>query len=257
MILRVNFMCEELVSIITPVYNAEDHIKTTVYSVINQTYKNWEMLLINDCSTDNSERIILDLVKKDQRLRYLKLEKNSGVAIARNKGIENAKGKYIAFLDADDVWLPNKLSTQIDFMKKYDVSFSFTSYELIDMYGKKLNKIINVPKEISYEELLKGNIIGCFTVIYDKDRIGTINMPSVKHEDYVTWLSILKKGHRAYGINEILGYYRKTTTSLTRNKLKSAIWTWNIYRKSEKLSLAKSTYYFANYIIKGIIKHWL
>lgn len=250
-------MYEELVSIITPVYNAEDYIETTIHSVMNQTYKNWEMILINDCSTDNSESIILDLVKKDQRLRYLKLEKNSGVAIARNKGIEISKGKYIAFLDADDIWLPNKLSTQIGFMKKHDVSFSFTNYELIDTYGKKLNKIINVPKEINYKKLLKGNVIGCSTVIYDKDKIGIINMPSVKHEDYATWLAILKKGHKAYGVNEILSYYRKTTTSLTGKKLKSAIWTWNIYRKSEKLSLAKSAYYFANYTVKGIIKHWL
>lgn len=250
-------MKEELVSIVTPVYNAEKYIWHTIKSVQNQEYENWEMIIVNDCSNDNSERIIKSIMKEDKRIRYIKLKKNSGVAIARNTAIGNAKGRFIGFLDADDIWLKSKLSKQINYMLKNKLEFTFTGYELIDENGQKLDRLVSATKVVDYNGLLKGNVIGCFTVIIDKEKIGHIQMPSIRHEDYVTWLNILKQGHEAYGINETLGLYRKMNTSLTGNKIKSAKWTWDVYRQNQNLSLAKTLYYFSNYVVKGLLRHVL
>ena len=248
-------MNKELVSIITPMYNSEKYIGQTIESVLNQTYQEWEMLIIDDCSNDNSPNIVKEYVQIDNRIRYIRVKENKGVSNARNIGLQQAKGRFIAFLDSDDIWNYSKLENQIDFMIEKNCTITFTSYELIDEDSNKLGKEIKVPSEVRYNDLLKGNILGCLTVIIDKSKIDfDIEMSGARHEDYILWLSILKKGHIAYGIDKILAKYRKSSTSLSGNKVKSAIWTWNVYRNVENLSLYKSMYYFINYIINGIKK---
>jgi len=248
-------MKKNLVSIITPMYNSGKFIKDTIDSVLNQTYEEWEMIIVDDCSTDISPEIVKSYIDSESRIKYIKTDKNRGVSNARNIALKNANGQYIAFLDSDDIWDKEKLEKQINFMKEKDCAISFTSYELIDEDNRKLNKIVRVVPSIDYKTLLKGNVLGCLTVIIDKSKLDfEIKMSGVRHEDYVLWLSILKKGYLAYGMDEVLAQYRKSLTSLSGNKVKSAIWTWNIYRNVEKMPLHKSIYYFINYGINGIKK---
>ena len=170
---------------------------------------------------------------------------NQGVSHARNVALEQANGQFIAFLDSDDIWDEEKLEKQIAFMNDKNCAISFTSYELMDENNERLNKIIRVPEKVDYNTLLKGNILGCLTVVVDISKLDfEIKMSGVRHEDYVLWLSILKKGHIAYGIDEVLALYRKSNNSLSGNKLKSAMWTWNIYKNIEKIPLPKAIYYF-------------
>lgn len=246
----------ELVSIITPVYNAERYIKQAIDSVISQTYESWELILVDDCSQDSSRLIIEEYSKLEKRINFISLKNNKGVATARNAGIQLAKGKYIAFLDSDDLWLPQKLERQISFMYKQNASMSFTAYELINEYGEKLNKIVDVPAFVDYRGLLKGNVIGCSTVMIDREKINNFQFPILKHEDYVAWLKLLKNNLSACGLNEVLVYYRKVNNSLSANKFKSAKWVWNIYKNIEELPYITCCYYFINYAIRGILKHY-
>lgn len=248
-------MNNNLVSIITPMYNSEKFIETTIRSVISQTYKEWELLIVDDCSTDNSAKIVEKYTDKDTRIRYIKAETNQGVSHARNIAINNAKGQYIAFLDSDDAWCEKKLETQVKFMKENNSIITFTSYELMDEDGNKLDKRVTVPSSVDYHTLLKGNVLGCLTVVIDRSKLDfDIRMSGERHEDYILWLSILKKGYVAQGIDEVLAIYRKSGNSLSGNKLKSAIWTWNIYRDIEKIPLHKAIYYFISYGMQGIKK---
>ncbi|WP_242620471.1 glycosyltransferase family 2 protein [Senegalia massiliensis] len=242
-------------SIITPVYNAEKLIDETINSVLIQTYKDFEMILIDDCSTDSSRKVIKKYTDKDKRIKYSRLDKNSGAAVARNKGIELATGRYICFLDSDDLWTNTKLEEQLNFMKNKDIAFSFTSYSLINEEGKDLNKIVTAPKKIDYEGLLKNTIIGCLTVMIDREKVGDFRMPLVRAgQDTATWLSILKKGHIAYGLQKPLAKYRIVKGSISHGKIKALKRTWNTYRNLEKLSLSKSIYVFIFYVFNAIKK---
>lgn len=244
-----------LVSIITPVYNAERFIKETIESVQNQTYKDWEMILVDDCSSDNSEKIIMNIKENDSRIKYIKLEKNSGAAVSRNTALDNAKGRYIAFLDSDDTWKPSKLERQLEFMKTNGYGFTFTSYELMDESSKKLKKVIKVPSRINYNGLLKNTIIGCLTVVIDRQKIGDFRMPLIrKGQDTATWLKILKKYEFAYGLNECLSEYRLVEGSISSNKIGALKRTWNIYRNIEKLNFFKSSYVFSCYLVRAVMK---
>ena len=249
-------MQNNLVSIITPVYNASKFIEETIKSVQSQTYKEWEIILVDDCSTDNSYEIINKYSKNDERIKYIKLEKNSGAAVARNTAIANANGKYIAFLDSDDIWYDNKLEKQISFMKDKNIGFSFTSYELMSEDGELLNKTINVPSKIDYNKYLKNTIIGCLSVIIDKDKIGDFRMPNIRaNQDMATWLYIMRdRNCVAYGLNECLAKYRLVNGSITNNKVKAAKSVWNVYRNIENLSLIKSSYVFVGYAINAVLK---
>lgn len=249
-------MKENLVSIITPMYNSEKYVENTIKSVLDQKYENWEMIIVDDCSTDKSSQIVKSYVSRDRRIKYIKSDTNKGVSNARNIALENAKGRYIAFLDSDDIWYSEKLQKQITFMKENNYTITFTSYELIDEENNKLNKIIKVPSaSVDYKTLLKSNSLGCLTVVIDRSKLDyDVRMSGVKHEDYALWLSILRNNHIAYSIDEVLAQYRKSSTSLSGNKVKSALWTWNIYREVEKLPIHKSIYYFINYGISGIKK---
>ncbi len=249
-------MEDKLVSIITPIYNGEKYIEECIKSVLNQSYKNIEMIIIDDGSTDNSENIIKKYSNSFPYIKYIKCKENKGVWSARNIGIENARGRFIAFLDTDDLYKINKIEKQVNFMLKNNYAFTYTAYELIDENSNSLNKIVEAKENENYEELLKGNNIGCLTVMIDRSKIDTpIRFENYHHEDYILWLKILKNKEIAYGLNEVLSYYRKSKSSISNNKFKSAIWTWNIYINIEKLPLKKALYCFFNYMINGFIKN--
>ena len=244
---------EPLVSIITPVYNSEKYLEETILSVINQTYKNWELLLIDDCSTDGSYKII-EKYLVDERIKYFKNKKNSGPAITRNIGLNEAKGEYIAFLDSDDIWNYNKLELQIDYMKKNKIRICHGDYIFIDQKGREI-KEITTDTALSYKILLKENQIKTSFLVVNKNLIGEIRFPSIRHEDFAFFLELLRKEEISRKIGFVVGKYRIQESSVSSNKLKSEIWKWSIYRKYEKLSLVESIYYFSNYIYRGMRKY--
>lgn len=241
-------MKDGLVSIIIPVYNAEDFILKTIKSVQEQTYENWELLLIDDCSKDSSGRLIEAKSKEDNRIKYIKLEENSGAAVTRNLGLSKARGRYVAFLDSDDIWKPDKLKKQIDFLNDREVSFCFTSYRYMNSDGSPTHKVARAPEKINYDGLLKNTIIGCSTVLIDRFIIGDFRMVNVRRgQDTATWLSLLKKIDYAYGLYEDLVWYRIVKESLSHNKFNAIKRTWNTYRNIEKLSIWKASYVFIFY----------
>lgn len=237
-------MENNLVSIITPSYKSEKFISQTIDSVLTQTYQNWEMIIVDDCSPDDSNEIIKEYCKKDTRMRLIKLEKNSGPAVARNKAIEEAQGRYIAFLDADDLWKCEKLEKQISFMTKNNYELTYTNYETMSEDGENLNNIVISPEKVNYKELLKSNKIGCLSAIYDTKRIGEVYMPLIKkRQDYGLWLKILKKVDYAYNVNEVLATYRIMSNSVSSNKIDLLKYNYTLFRKHEEFSVIKSLYY--------------
>ncbi|HJM15974.1 MAG TPA: glycosyltransferase family 2 protein [Flavobacteriales bacterium] len=248
-------MKNNLVSIITPSYNSSKFIMECVNSVISQTFQNWEMIIVDDCSNDNSKDIISVLSAKDERIKSIFLEENVGSAEARNIAIRQAKGKYIAFLDSDDIWNEDKLENQISFMNEKDIAFSFTSYQPISEDGKTKYSVIISPKKMSYHSYLKNTIIGCLTVIIDKEKTGDFQMPNIQSShDMALWLLIMKRGFSAYGLDENLAYYRIVSTSNTSKKWKAAKEVWDVYRKVENLDIIYSTYCFIGYAFNAIKK---
>nr|WP_034549672.1 glycosyltransferase family 2 protein [Carnobacterium funditum] len=244
------------VSIITPVYNAEKFIANTIKSVRNQTFEDFEMILIDDCSQDNSEEIIQKISNIDQRIRYIRLKKNSGAAVARNTGLQAARGEYVAFIDSDDSWKKEKLEKQILFMKKNNAVFTYTAFETISEEGKVLKNKVNVPTKLNYSDLLKNTAIACSTVIINRTAVGNFSMPLVrKGQDTATWLMLLKNNTTyAYGLNEVLSSYRNVKGSISDDKFSALKRTWNTYYHIEKLSFLKALYYFSWYIFNAIKK---
>lgn len=246
-------MQKELVSVITPVYNAAAFIEKTVQSVLNQTYTNIEHILVDDCSTDNSEAIITEMIAKDSRIKYIKLEENSGAAVARNVGIANARGQFVAFIDSDDVWRTDKLEKQISYMKDNKYAFTYTNFEMISEDGLVLNTKVPLPKRLDYKGLLKNTAIACSTVVIDRQIIGDFRMPLVrKGQDTATWLKILKFHDYAYALDEVLGQYRQVQGSISSDRLGALKRTWNTYYNIEKLALPKAIYYFSFYVFNAI-----
>ena len=245
----------DLVSIITPAYNSEATIEETIKSVIYQSYKSWEMIIVNDFSTDNTASIVRRYSEKDERIRLIELDVNSGVASARNIGIRKARGRYIAFLDSNDLWSFDKLLRQISFMEEIGCFFSYTAYEIIDLDGRKLDKIVAAPPTQGYRDLLKKNTIGCLTVMIDAKEIGDIEMPQMEHEDFALWLTILGRGYVAFGLNENLAQYRKLDNSLSFNKFKTVGWVWKIYRENQKIGFAPSAVYLVHFVVRSLVKY--
>lgn len=233
-----------LVSIITACYNSEKHISDTINSILDQTYQNWELLLVDDCSTDKTLNIINTFASLDRRIKVFQLTENSGAAVARNKAIKEAEGRFIAFLDSDDRWLPLKLEKQIAFMISNGYSFTHTAYELIDEFGNTSKKTIKPAEVLRYNDMLYSNKIGCLTAIYDQHQLGKIEMPLLrKRQDYGLWLKILQPGIKAYGFSEVLSQYRKTQNSMSSNKMELIKWNWKLFREVQGLSFTKSIYY--------------
>lgn len=248
-------MQDELVSIIVPVYNTEKFLKDTINTVESQTYTKWELIFVDDCSKDGSVSIIEKAKETDKRIKLIKLKQNSGAAVARNTGIENANGKYIAFLDADDLWEKEKLAKQVKFMQTYNYEFTFTGYEFVNEDGKKLNKIVNVPEKLTYKQALKNTTIFTSTVMFDTEKLGKelIKMPNVRRgQDTATWWKVLKTGIIAYGLNESLSQYRRSNDTLSSNKMRALKRTWNLYRNVEHLNVFYSFYNFCWYVINAI-----
>ena len=236
------------VSIITPSYNSSKFIVETIRSVLSQTYSHWEMIIVDDCSTDNSVEVIKSFVEKDSRIRLVELTENSGAAVARNKAIEEAKGQYIAFLDADDLWDPAKLEKQLDFMIKNNYSFVYSKYSAISEDGNGLSKDLVFPSKVGYKDLLKTCSIGCLTVVLDRGKFTDISMPLIRRgQDYALWLKLLKQVDYAYCLDEDLAKYRVLENSLSRNKIKKFKGQWNIYRKIEGLTIWTSLFYIFHY----------
>lgn len=243
-----------LVSIITPSYNSASFIEKTIESVLEQTYKNWEMIIVDDSSTDQSQELIKQYMLQNKRIKLIINQEKLGAAQSRNRAIEEAKGEYIAFLDSDDLWFSEKLEKQITLMKKNDVYLSYSSYNTIDETGKVMGTFL-VREKVTYYDMLKTSTIGTLTTIYNVKELGKCYFEDIGHEDYVMKLQILKKIKFAQGINEPLAHYRIVRKSLSSNKFKAANWQWYIYRKIEKLSLFKSIYYFLYYTYNGIFKY--
>jgi teichuronic acid biosynthesis glycosyltransferase TuaG len=245
---------EPTVSVVMPVYNGEAFIADSIISVIHQSYQNWELIVVDDASVDTSVERVKAFCAQDARIHLIQLEENSGTAVARNKAIEYAKGRYIAFLDGDDLWLPHKLERQLAFMLESGASFSYCAYEKIDSSIVTLGKV-GAPAKIGYSELLKTCTIGCLTAMYDTKHFGKVYMPNIrKRQDFGLWLELLKRAKYAYGLNEILAYYRVRSDSISANKLSAAQYTWRLYRDVEKLNLILSSYYFSHYVVRGLLR---
>lgn len=243
-----------LVSIIMPIYNSESFIINSVESVLDQTYKNWELILIDDCSIDSSYLLVQEFALKDPRIKLYRLDHNHGAALARNYATEKAQGKYIAFLDSDDLWLPSKLEKQITFMEKENILLSYSSYYTIGETNE-ITGIFHAKTRVSYKDMLKTSTIGTLTTVYNADKLGKYYFDDIGHEDYVMKLQILKTIDYAKGIDEPLAKYRITSNGLSGNKFKTARWQWKIYRDVEHLSFLKSLYYFMHYIYFGLRKY--
>jgi len=237
-----------------PVYNASEYLELSVRSVIEQTYKNWELLIVDDFSTDDSLAIAKRLSALDARIQVFSLQKNSGAAVSRNLAIEKASGRYIAFLDSDDTWKEIKLERQLAFMNSNDIAFSYSGFDKIDSVGNTI-LTVSVSAKISYSSLLKSTSIGCLTAIYDAEALGKVYMPLIrKRQDLGLWLKLLKLERYAYGLNESLACYRVREGSISENKFNAALYTWKLYREVEKLGALSAIYYFIHYAINGILK---
>jgi len=240
-----------IISIITPIFNSEKFIEETIKSVKDQGFQLWEMILVDDCSTDSSVSLVSDLANADHRLRVISLSQNSGAAIARNTGIEAARGRYIAFLDSDDAWLPDKLEKQLRFMQENEVAFSCGAYKKFNERGEFLG-IAKPPTEADYKSVLKSPRIGCLTAMYDTHVTGKVYMPLIrKRQDFGLWLRLLKKVGVVYGIQEPLAEYLVRSDSISASKSSAARYTWRIYREVEGFGFLKSSYYFSNYAIRN------
>ncbi len=246
---------QPLVSVITPAYNAERFIGETIESVLAQTYTNWEMIIVDDCSTDRTVEIVQAYMEKDDRIKLFQLEKNSGAGVARNRAMDEAKGRFIAFLDSDDLWLPEKLSRQIPFMLDNGLAFTFTKYERISEDGQESKGVTEAPATVHYEDLMKHCVIGCLTVVLDRSKIGEQRMLEIRtRQDYAFWLSLTRQGFIAYGLPEVLARYRLVENSISSNKVKAARQNWQLYYEIEDQPLWKSLWYFTNYATISVAK---
>ena len=244
----------ELVSIITPTYNAEKFITETLKSVQNQTYQNWEMILVDDASTDKTVKIISDFAEKDSRIKLFKLEKNSGNGFARNIALEKAIGKYIAYLDADDLWFPNKLEKQIAFLKENNLHFTFSFYDCIDEEGNSLNRRVEAPINLTYDELFFCNYVGNLTAIYDADYFGKIVIEATqKRQDWRLWLTILKQIQVTKPVPESLAFYRIRKDSISSSKFKLIKHNFGVYREFHGFNFVFSVLLMVRFLFTQLI----
>lgn len=234
----------KLVSIIMPAYNCADYIVESIRSVQNQTYRNWELIVADDKSTDGTVDIVRIMAEGDNRIRLLETDRNLGPAAARNRAMDVANGNYIAFLDSDDVWYPDKLQKQLNFMEVNGYSFTYTAYEKINELGENMGVVISAPKSVDYSSMLyRGDPIGNLTVIFDVDKLGKFHVPSIKRRnDFALWLKMMHNCDRAYGLNEVLAGYRVYAGSISSAKRRDLMkYHWELYRNIEELSLVKSS----------------
>jgi teichuronic acid biosynthesis glycosyltransferase TuaG len=243
-----------LVSIITPSWNVESLIGETIESVQTQTHADWELLIADDCSTDNTAAVIEGYAAQDPRIKLIRQARNSGPALARQAAIERAQGRFLAFLDSDDLWLPTKLERQLGFAQQRRAALSFTAFRRINENGTVTGRLIPVPDTLNYDQLLKNTSIATLTALVDREIAGNIAMKNEPYDDFCLWLSILKPGHVAHGLDEDLARYRVRGVSVSSRPLRSAGWVWHIYRNVERLSPVKSAWCFANWGARAWLK---
>lgn len=250
----MSVMNAPLVTVVTPTYNSSKYITATVNSVIAQSETNWEMIVVDDCSCDDTRDVVLAIAASDRRVRLIEMDTNEGAAVARNTAIYAARGRYISFLDADDLWRPHKLQTQLAFMQKHEADLSFTAYEIIDDDGHLIGDS-TVPERVTYEQLLRSNVIGCQTAIYDTKRLGLVEMPLIrKRQDFGLWLKILRRTQYAYGLQEKLSCYRLRPGSISYNKISTIKYTWQLYREFEDMSRHRTAYYISSHLSKALLR---
>ena len=245
-----------LVSIITPAYNSAKFIAETIQSVQNQTYENWEMIIVDDGSSDETLAIVQAFIDEDKRIQCYKLEQNSGPAVARNFAIEKAKGAFMTFIDADDIWFPNFIENSIKTIEKTGVSFVFSSYKRSNENLEFVYSDFIVPQKVSYTDILKSNSISCLTAFVDIKTLGKKYMPLIrKRQDMGLWLNYLKVIPFAYGIQETQAIYRIRENSLSRKKSDLIYYQWQFYRAVEQLNIFQSLYYMAHWMYRGFMKY--
>lgn len=247
---------DSLVSVITPAYRAARFIGETIRSVQAQTYRDFEMLIVDDCSPDDTATIVESFAASDPRIRLLRQQTNGGPAAARNRALAEARGRWVAFLDSDDTWLPQKLEKQLQFHRARDAKISFTEFRRVDADGSNLGRLITVRDWLDYSGLLCNTGIATSTVIVDRSKTGPFWMKKTYYDDYACWLELLRGGGRAVGLHEDLMRYRVLGRSVSRNKLKSASHVWRTYRDVEQLGLLRSLWSFVNYAGRGVLKYW-
>lgn len=245
-----------LISIIVPVYNVEKYIRETMDCVLAQTYPDWELLLVDDCGTDKTVEVIKAYMeeKGDGRIRLISQSSNQGAARTRNRGLAEARGRYIAYLDADDLWVPEKLEKELAFLKEKNAAFVFTGYEFADERGHGTGKIVRVPETLHYRQALSNTTIFTTTVMFDTEKIPKeqLEMPVIKSEDTALWFKVLRSGYIAYGLDENLVKYRRVGKSLSSNKLEALRRIWNLYRKAEGLSVVRSAWHFCFWAVRAV-----
>lgn len=245
-----------LVSIITPTYNSEKFITETIQSVQNQTYGNWEMLIVDDCSSDKTVAIIQQFMEDDHRIHLIRMNKNSGASKARNKAINEVKGDFMTFLDADDIWFPDFIENSIATIQKTGIPFVFSSYRRSNENLEFVYSDFIVPQKVTYTDILKTNSISCLTAFIDVKKLGVKLMPDIrKRQDMGLWLKYLKEIPFAYGIKEPKAIYRIRENSLSRDKKKLLKYQWQFYRDVEKLSIFESMYYMVQWMVRGFLKY--
>lgn len=248
----------ETVSIIVPVYNAEKYIVETIRHVVAQTYTDWELLLVVDGCGDRSAQVIGEYkeAEGESRLRLIVREDNQGAAKARNRGLQEARGRYIAYVDADDLWMPEKLELELQFMKEKQAAFVFSGYEFADQDGTGTGKVVHVPEQLDYRKALRNTTIFTSTVLFDTERIPRelLEMPDIKSEDTALWWKVLRNGYTAYGLNQNLVLYRRPARSLSSNKLEAIRRIWNLYRRAEGLSIPYSLYNCCFWAVRAVLR---
>lgn len=250
---------EPLISIVTATYNSEKFIMELAKNINKQSYKNWEWVIVDDASTDNTVSCLKEISSRFENVSYYINDVNSGAAVSRNLALKMSKGDYIAFIDSDDLWDECKLRLQIDYMLEMNISFSFTAYDVINESGQSLGTIIdkdNRKDVFDYNDMLrKRATLGCSTVMISRNVINDLTMPLLRTgQDYAFWLKILKQGVHAYLIKDVLTHYRIVAGSISRNKIKKAKRQWQIYREVEGISLTMSFFYFLNYAIRAVLR---
>lgn len=248
-------MNDKLISVITPTYNCAEFISRTIESVQAQTYQNWEMIIVDDRSKDNTKEIVEKYMKDDNRIKYHLLEVNSGAAVARTTAMQMANGSYMAFLDSDDIWLPDKLEKQIKWMTDNGYAFSCTAYEQIDENDKSLGKVIKTVKKTDYNRLLLDCPVGNSTVIYDVEQMGKFEVPNIrKRNDDALWLQMLKKEKYIWGMPDVLMKYRIRRNSISSNKLSVIKYHWILYREIEHLSIPRSVFHIVYWCVIKVLR---
>ena len=248
-------MIKGLVSVITPTYNCGRFIAETIEAIQAQTYENWEMCIVDDCSTDDTKAVVEGYMANDSRIKYYCLPENSGAAVARTKAMELAQGEFMAFCDSDDLWLPEKLERQLAFMEETGFAFTCTAYEQIDEEGNSLNRVIKTVDKTDYNRLLLDCPVGNSTVMYNVGVMGKFQVPNIrKRNDDALWLTMLKKEKYIRGMPDMLMRYRIRTNSISSNKLKVIKYHWILYRDIEHLSVFRSVFHICWWCFLKVFK---